>query len=91
MSGVRFNVNGTGFKGGTVGSVEAGLVGVYLDGKPYKPNAAEVRELVPLHWRPAFDRAGPFWFDETGTRATVQLHDRRGRYLSTVYAHAVQP
>lgn len=86
---VQFNVNGVGFKGATIGATQAGLVGVYRDGKPWAPCPASVRAILPHYWRKALDRAGAFWFpDDESSPAYLVLRDTRGRYLSTIYANA---
>lgn len=88
-----FNVNGAGFKGANVQAVEAGLVGFYHGGKPWTPDRTAIRALLPHRWRAAFDRAGGFWSDahHNATPAYVHVTDRRGRHLTTVYAHPVPP
>jgi hypothetical protein len=85
-----FNINGNGFKGGRVPAVEAGLVGVWRDGKPWTPDRAAVRALLPAAWRAAFDRSGAFWFDKSDPTRPAYLHlrDTRGRRRTTIYANA---
>ncbi len=88
---VRFNVNGVGFVGAEIGATLAGLVGYYgADGKPYGPDAAAIRALLPHRWRAAFDREpGGFWFSADAP-AYRHLYSSRGRHLTTVYAHAFE-
>lgn len=90
MSAPTFNVNGVGFKGGNVPSKEAGIVGFYHDGKPYRPDSDAIRALLPFRWRKAFDRAGVFWWNNSVPKqAYVVLRGRSGKYLTTIYANAV--
>lgn len=89
--GVAFNVNGAGFKGGRVGATEAGLIGFYDQGKPWTPDRAAVRALLPYRWRHAFDSAGPFWWnDDLRPQARLSVTDSRGRHLTTVYANPIR-
>lgn len=86
---VFFNINGNGFKGGRVAAVEAGLVGFYHDGKPWKPDRADVRRFIPTKWLPAFERSTLWWFAEDDDRqGRLDLYDLRGRLLTQVFAHA---
>lgn len=89
---VYFNVNGSGFKGGRVPAVEAGLIGFYVEGVPYKPDHDAVRALVPAKWRKAFDSSGNFWWPKEGNagQAYMALTDTKGRRLTTIYANAQQ-
>lgn len=87
---VAFNVNGAGFKGASVPGVEAGLHGVWHNGKPYRANHLSIRALLPFKWRKAFDREGFFWWsDETPNGAYCPVHDLRGRLLTTIYVWGV--
>lgn len=86
---VFFNINGIGFKGGRVRAVEAGIIGFYHDGRPWKPNRADVRPLIPTKWLPAFERASLWWVaDDDDATARMDLYDRRGRLLTQIFAHA---
>ncbi len=88
---VTFRINGVGFKGRAVPAVHAGLVGFYDAGIPYRPDNDAVRAALPYRWRKAFDRAdSAWWFNEAGTTATAKIHTARGRYLTTIYAHAAK-
>ena len=81
-----------GFGKPVVHAVERGLTGVYRDGVPYGPNLTEVRECLPYRFRKAFDRAnGTWWFvsGEEEKASYTTLRDRRGKYLATIYANAV--
>ena len=92
MTSPIFNINGSGFVGASVGATESGLVGAYCDGAPYRPDESAVRALIPYRWRAAFDRNRAWWWpNETGVRpwAYRSLHDRNGKHLTTIYAHAV--
>jgi hypothetical protein len=83
-----FNVNGAGFKGARIPGEAAGLIGVYVDGVPYQPDHAAVRAVLPYRWRAAWDRRPSMWFDNATGVARAHLTDRRGRPLTTIYAHA---
>jgi len=52
------------------------------------PDLAAVREALPPHWRPAFDRNRDFWFPKDDARGmpSMELRDKRGKYLTTLYA-----
>ena len=82
-----FNVNGAGFKGGTVKREPAALVGVYAGGTPYQPERDSVRALLPYQWRAAWDRRPTLWWNAERTQAYAHLTDARGRPLTTVYAN----
>jgi len=83
---VKFDITGETFKGFAVSGVEAGVVGFYVDGKPYRPNNQEVRAALPFRYRKAFDRAhGAWWFN--GNAAHVALRSARGAHLVTLYAN----
>ena len=77
----------------SVKPVEAGLVGVYVNGVPYAPDKAAIRDALPHYLRKAFDRAagtdtrGGFWFD-TNDRAYCKLTPSKGRggVLATIWA-----
>jgi hypothetical protein len=77
-----------GFGKPSVSSVEAGLVGHYVDGVPYKPSHDDVRNCLPHYYRAAFDRARVWWFDKDNNDATAYtiLTGSRGKYLNTIYA-----
>lgn len=67
---------------------ECAIVGTWHDGKPYAPNKAAFRAALPYRWCAAFDREGefvPFWHDRYAPQCRVNLADRRGRYLATIY------
>jgi hypothetical protein len=88
MTGSRIR----GFGKPVVKAAERGLTGVYREGKPYGPDMSAVRECLPFRFRKAFDRAGGTWWFISGEeeRASyVTLRDRRGKYLATIYANAV--
>ena len=77
------------------------FAGVWYDGKLYGPDMAAIRALIPHRWRAAFDRAGGMWWpksaclpargfdiaDNEKPQGYMALHDRRGRYLTTIYAN----
>ncbi|WP_316227726.1 hypothetical protein [Bradyrhizobium sp. SZCCHNR3015] len=86
---VTFRINGEGFKGCTVPGTEAGLVGCYDGGIPYRPNNEAVRAALPYRWRKAFDRAGGAWWFN-GDSAHVCIRDGHGRNLTIIYAHGVK-
>lgn len=81
MSRAAFNINGVGFKGATVPAVQLG--------SRFVPDSAAVRKVLPCRWRKAFDREGSMWWRlrDDDTSLWVRLADRRGRHLTTIYAH----
>lgn len=51
-----------GMRKGTVQGVESkGIVGHYREGKVYVPNGQQIRELLPLRYRKAWDRQKTHW------------------------------
>ena len=64
---------------------EKALVGAAHDGKSYEPNRAEFREKLPHRWRKSFDRELFFWHDEKRKHCRINLKDRRGKYLATIF------
>lgn len=83
---LQFDITGEDIKGFAVDSVEAGMIGCYRDGKPYRPNNEAVRAALPYRYRRAFDRAhGAWWFN--GDSAHVALRGYRGNYMVTLYAN----
>ena len=71
-----------------VAGAECALVGTYHNGKPYEPNRLDMRASLPARWRKAFDRACEgltYWHDNNKALCTLNLSDRKGRYLATVY------
>ena len=73
-----------------VSAAGAGLIGTYVDGKPYVPDAAAFRAALPYRWRKAFARDGAFWHDKHSDKAGCRttLRDNRGRYIATIYCFA---
>lgn len=69
---------------------ECALVGTWHEGKPWRPDKAQFRAALPYRWRQAFDRALAFWHVDGEAQCHVALHDRRGRYLATVYCMPVR-
>ena len=68
-----------------VPAVECGIVGTWVDGKPWQPCPESFRMALPYRWRLAFDRAQGFWHVDGKAQCYVTLTDRRGKYLATVY------
>lgn len=76
-----------GFFKSRIDGKEAGLVGLYIDGKPYSPDLEQARECVPLNYRKAFDRA-QMWREagqETGQPFHMTLRNARGGLIGTLY------
>lgn len=74
---------------GPVKATECGIVGHYVDGKPYKPDQESVRNCLPVCYRAAFERSQATWWWPNGQpdgSAYCTLRDSRGRYLNTIYA-----
>lgn len=70
----------------TVKGVEAGCIGYYAQGIPYKPDNTAIEQALPHHYRKAFARSqGNFWFD-TKDNATLILYGSRGKVLITIWA-----
>lgn len=98
---IQFNVNGSGFKGFTVAARPAMLAGVYHAGEIYAADESAIRDRLPFRWRKAWDRAGATWWPKSACLPALcndvadnerpqgyrTLRDRRGRYLTTVYAN----
>jgi hypothetical protein len=99
---IRFNVNMAGAKGFALPAVPALWAGVWHEGQAWGVDMAALRLALPYRWRKAFDRASGPWFPKSAclpakgfdTKANetpqghIALHDRRGRYLTTVYLNA---
>ncbi|AFU87177.1 hypothetical protein CcrMagneto_gp335 [Caulobacter virus Magneto] len=86
-----YNVNGTGFKGGSAPPVPAqGLTG-HADGlNLWVPSREHIAAMLPQRWRHAFAHAA-FWYDAHDNKkpCRADLYDSRGRYLTQVWAHPV--
>ena len=56
------------------------------------PDRQVLRQALPYRFRKACDRAGGFWFDKfrDDSPAHMELTDRRGRYLTTLYLQPVK-
>lgn len=76
----------------TVPATEAGLVGIYRDGIPYRPCGAAIHDALPYHYRAAFDRA-QMWLGRNGDGRDVFRADlwdaRHKRPLGSVFARAL--
>lgn len=56
------------------------------------PCRDSIRAALPYRFRKALDRAGGFWFDWSDDKspAHMQLSDRRGKYLTTLYLQPIR-
>ena len=76
----------------TVPAVAAGVVGVYRDGVPYRPDGAAICAALPYHYRGAFERAA-LWLGRNSDGCNVFRADlwdsRRKRPLGSVFARPV--
>ena len=75
-----------GFVKGPVDAVEAKVYGIYIDGKPYKPNPNATEDCLPHFYKKAFKRAGNFWFNSSTDIFNLTLYGCRQKYLNTLYA-----
>ncbi|ARB14224.1 hypothetical protein Ccr5_gp324 [Caulobacter phage Ccr5] len=88
---ISYNVNGTGFKGGSAPPAPCpGLAGHADEAGLWVPDRETVAALLPRRWRHAFARAA-FWYDARDNKkpCRADLYDARGRYLTQVWAHPV--
>ena len=74
----------------TVEGRECAIAGTWDNGKPYEPCRAQFRESLPYRWRAAFDREQFFWHDKDKPQCAINLSDRRGRYIATIYCQPVK-
>lgn len=56
------------------------------------PDKQSLRLALPYRFRRACDRSGGFWFDKfcDDSPAHMELTDRRGRYLTTLYLQPIR-
>jgi len=99
---IQFNVNMSGAKGFTLPAAPAMVAGVWHGGELHTVDRDALRALLPYRWRKAFDRAGALWWPKSAClpakgfdirenekpQGHMTLHDRRGKYLTTVYLNA---
>ena len=76
----------------TVPAVEAGVIGVYRNGVPYRPHGGDIHRNMPGRYAAAFSRAA-LWMGKNGDGCDVfraDLWDATGRKsLGTVFARAL--
>lgn len=99
---IQFNINMAGAKGFALPAVPAVYAGVWHEGETLTVDRMALRAALPHRWRKALDRAGSMWWPKSAClpakgfdirenetpQGHIALHDRRGRYLTTVYANA---
>ena len=99
---IQFNVNMSGAKGFTLPAVPAIWAGVWHQGEPHTVDLSALCARLPYRWRKAFDRSGALWWPKSAClpakgfdiaanetpQGHMTLHDRRGKYLTTVYLNA---
>ncbi|MGV1835244.1 hypothetical protein ACQZ6C_10820 [Rhizobium rhizogenes] len=69
---------------------EAGMVGVWFNGKPYQPDTKYVHDCLPFQYRKAFNRALKWWQTESMSGRSMplmcNLTSLRGKPMGTLYA-----
>ena len=90
-----------GMRKGIVQGVESGgIVGHYRGGKVYVPNGQQIRELLPLRYRKAWDRQAKhwdelpqLWQDKTNNLSPLTIHllySNNDRPMLTLYLQPLE-
>lgn len=74
---------------GFVPALEAGLVGDYVDGMPYKPDHGDILvDQLPAQYRQSTRRAIHLWYQDGLRQFYLPLMDRDNRKrIGTIYFH----
>ena len=87
---IQLQRNGSLYCKFTVPAREAGLVGGWYQGKPYKPDPVEVRAMLPYQYRKAFDRALAWWQSDSMSGWAMPLKcdlvSLKGAPMGTLFA-----
>lgn len=78
-----------GFGKPSVRAMQSALAGHLRNGELVRPDVDAIRAALPHYYRKAFDRSGKgfaFHKHDDSKPAHCHLHDRRGRYMNTIYA-----
>lgn len=93
MAKLTFNLvlqrHGVDLKTGDVDAQEAGIVGDWFEGKPYKPHPSDVLRFLPAQFWGAFNRNPQWWETRDGTRKIplkCELRNLAGKLIGTIYA-----